>query len=138
MAAARLAVLILGLALLAPAGAVTPAGAPAWHELSAAQRHVLAPLEAEWATLDSAGRQTWIGVAERYEDLTPDEQARLQRRMREWARLSPDERERARDQYRALRSMPPEQRESLREEWQRYRSLPPEERRRRATEGSSR
>ncbi len=128
MVAARLAVLIVGLALVGTACAQAAASGTDWRSLSPAQREVLAPLAGDWAEMGDAGRRQWIGIADRFGGLTPEEQQRIRMRMKDWADLTPEERERARDQYRALRNVPPEQREALREQWQQYRNLPPEER----------
>ncbi len=138
MAVSRIAILIIFLLLALPALALTPLGAPEWHELTSSQRDVLGPLERDWDAMGDADRQKWIGIADGVERLTPEERSRIRQRMRAWADLSPEERERARDQYRALRKIPPEQRESLREQWQQYRNLPPEERRRREDAGPAR
>lgn len=127
MAAARIAVLSVLLALVASAWSA-PIGAPRWSELNPAQREVLSPLAEEWDRMDETRRLKWVGIANGFHRLTPEEQVRIRLRMKTWVSLSPEERERARDQYRALRNAPPEQREAMREQWLRYRSLPPEER----------
>lgn len=129
MAAGRLAVLIAALWLATPASAaVTPIDAPRWQALSPSQKDVLAPLADDWNDLDDLQRYKWIGIADRYPRLTPEEQARIRARMRDWAKLRPEQRDRARDQYRTLRNIPLDRRESLQEQWQRYQSIPPEER----------
>ncbi len=90
-----------------------------WSSLSPAEQRALSPL---------AQRDKWRAVVDSFDSLTPDEQARVQSRMRSWSRLSPNERARALEQYRALRSIPPERREALQEKWQEYQQLSPEER----------
>ncbi|NMG02852.1 DUF3106 domain-containing protein [Azoarcus taiwanensis] len=125
MARTRIALLTVLLAL-----AVVPGSASAqdWTRLTPSQQRVLAPLQAEWASLSAADRRQWLAIGDGFEGLTPEERARATERMREWANLSAAERDRARQQYRALRSMPPDQRESLHEQWEAYRKLSPGER----------
>lgn len=129
MAGARFKLLILMLCVTVGGSVQFARADDSWARLSAGQRGLLAPLASDWPGMSEAQRQQWIGAVEGFERLTPEEQARIRARLREWADLSPEQRERARDQYRALRNIPPDQRERLYEEWQRYRSLSPEQRR---------
>ena len=122
MAAAR----IVGIALLSLCAG--SAIAQDWRGLSGAQKRALAPLASEWSSLDADSRARWLNMVERFDRLTPEEQARVQRRMSDWASLSPGERARAVEQYRALRRKPPEEREALQQRWQEYQQLSPEER----------
>lgn len=119
--------LVLGLACT-PALAVL-AGL-AWTDLSVAERQVLAPLEKDWSQFDEVRKRKWQGIARRYPTMTPDEQQRVQSRMRDWAALTPEQRAKAREQYRTMQQIPPEKRETLKQKWQEYESLPPEERQR--------
>jgi hypothetical protein len=102
---------------------------PVWDRLSREQREILAPLERDWNSLDAASRSRWLGLAERYPNLTPERQQRVQERMRQWAALSPEERQKASERYRRMREMTPQQRKELRERWERYQQLPEEQRR---------
>ena len=80
------------LALLCGSGAVlaqTAADGTPWKRLSATQRSALAPLEREWSGLDAARQLKWLEIAERFPAMSPDERARMQQRMAEWAKLSP-------------------------------------------------
>jgi len=54
---------------------------PAWAELTAEQQMILAPLKADWESLETERRRKWIGVAKRYGKMTPQGQERVQRRM---------------------------------------------------------
>ena len=103
---------------------------PAWKDLGAGQQAILAPLAKEWDAMEPFRRKKWLGIAARYESLSPDEQARLQDRMHEWAMLAPEERKLAREKYKKLKNVKPEQRESLRQNWEDYKSLPAEEKQR--------
>lgn len=131
MARAR-AGLILAVALLmaAPLGhavTVPPLSQPSWAELSAEQRRILAPLAAEWDRMEGFRRKKWLGIAQRYQSLSSDKQARIQRRMIDWSKLTPDERKRARDKYLALRKASPATKEAVELKWQEYKELPDSE-----------
>jgi hypothetical protein len=93
--------LVLGIILWLAAQAsfaaiVPPLPQPSWKELTADQQRILAPLSGEWDKMEGFRRKKWLGIAQRYQTLTPDEQSRMQRRMTAWAKLTPEERKRAR------------------------------------------
>lgn len=128
MARTRLGLfLALALWLVAPisnAVIVPPLSQPSWSELNAEQKRTLAPLAGEWDKMEGFRRKKWLGIAQRYQALSPDEQTRMQRRMTTWAKLTPDERKRARDQYKSLQKAPPEKKEAVKLKWQEYKELP--------------
>lgn len=131
---ARLGFLLALVAALFLAGGVAhaipqPAGTP-WVELTAQQQKVLAPLAPEWNTLEKPRRDKWLGIAKRYPSMTPEEQQRVQDRMRDWVSLTPEQRRAVRERYRNLRNAPAEQREGLKQKWDEYESLPTEEKKR--------
>lgn len=103
---------------------VVPVLQPTWLELAPEQKHILAPLASEWDGLEPYRRKKWLGIAQRYSTLGADEQARIQRRMREWVKLSPEERKAAREKYKTLRNAPPEHQEAVKQKWQEYKELP--------------
>ena len=111
-------------ASVSDAAIVPPLSQPSWTELNAEQKRVLAPLAGEWDKMEGFRRKKWLGIAQRYQGLSLDEQARLQRRMTTWAKLTPDERKRARDQYKSLQKAPPEKKEAVILKWQEYKDLP--------------
>jgi len=90
---------------------------------------VLAPLQPDWDNLDAQRKQKWRGIAQRYPQMKPDEQARIHEQMRGWAQLSPDERRAAREQYKSINKLPPDQRADVKQKWEQYQSLPPEQKR---------
>jgi hypothetical protein len=98
---------------------------PSWAELAPAQQQVLAPLASDWDNFDAQRKRKWIGIAKRYPTLKPDEQARVQRRMQDWAKLTPEQRRVARERYKKIEKLPPEKRETLRTEWEQYRKTKP-------------
>jgi uncharacterized protein DUF3106 len=108
--------------------AAKPKARPVWAELTADQQMILAPLKADWESLEPERRRKWIGVAKRYPTMKLEEQERMQRRMQAWAKLSPEQRRQARENYRRIVKAPPEKRDKLREAWAEYQALPPAER----------
>lgn len=120
-ARAALAGLALGLAIACtPAVAQSVRGDPAWSQLSAEQQQILAPIRDEWESFDAVRKRKWIGIAQRYPRLSADEQARLQRRMQDWAALNPDARRAARERYRDFEQLPADERQALIEKWEQY------------------
>jgi len=118
-------------ALLAGAPALHAADdpGPAWSQLKPEQQRVLAPLKDDWPNLEAFRKRKWIGIANSYPRMQPDEQARVQRRMRDWAALSREERDAAREFYREIEKLPPEKKQAIREKWDEYQQLPEEKRR---------
>ena len=64
-----------------PAAKAKAPARPAWAELTADQQMVLAPLKADWEKLEQERRRKWVGIANRYPKMKPEEQERVQRRM---------------------------------------------------------
>jgi len=93
---------------------------PAWSELTPAQQKVLAPLQADWNSLDTTRRKKWVAIADRYPKMKPQEQQRLQKRMTDWAKLTPAQRQEAREKYQRMRKLPPAKRQEIQDQWQEY------------------
>jgi hypothetical protein len=128
MAKALIAI-ILCLSFVAPAAAAAPQpkaaaqpkpAKPPRTELTPAQQQVLAPLKDDWSEIDTMRRGKWVRVADRYPKMKPDEQQRLQTRMKEWAALTPEQRRVAREKYQTIKKLPPEQRAQVKSQWQQY------------------
>ena len=103
---------------------------PQWQELPEETRRVLAPLVNDWPQMEVWRREKWLEIAQRYPKLTPDEQARVQERMRAWAKLTPAQRRAARERYQTLLSASPAQKEALKKLWAEYEALPDEDKQR--------
>ena len=73
-----------------PTVIATPAQ-PGWTELSAQQKSVLAPLSGTWDRMENYRRKKWLGIAQRFPAMAPDEQRRVQGQMQEWAKLTPEQ-----------------------------------------------
>jgi len=120
----------ISLALANPASAIDlhPIQQPSWAELTAQQREVLTPLSGEWDKLESYRRKKWLGIAQRYPSMTPDEQKHVQHNMQAWVKLTPAQRQQAREQFKKnLQKAPPE---AIKQKWQEYSELPDAEKER--------
>ncbi len=94
-----------------------------WKKLSPAQQHALAPLAEDWFRLDSFRKEKWLDLANRFVSMTPEEQARMQERMRDWVKLSPEQRRLARESYSRTKKLNAQQKSR---QWQEYQQLPEE------------
>lgn len=124
--AKTLVALITALCLAFPAFAAQSRAAqkkeakPAWTELTPAQQQVLEPLVSEWNDMDTTRRKKWVAIANRYPKMKPQEQQRLQKRMKEWAALTPEQRRMAREKYQNVQKLPTSKRKDVRQQWQEY------------------
>ncbi len=87
--------------------------------------------------MENVRRKKWLGIAERYPTMKPEEQVRMQERMREWARLTPEQRAKVRDTYKDFNQLPPEQKQTVKQKWEAYSSLSEEEKQRARESGKS-
>ncbi len=113
-----------------PSRPATSAGTeqgPAWSTLKPAQREALKPLERDWVSIDSLRKRKWLEIAERYPSMAATDQARLQARMAEWAKLTPLERGQARVNYQEAKQQAPAQ--DRQASWDAYQALPAGQRR---------
>ena len=120
---------------LEPAKAnIAPLAQPRWSDLSADQRQILAAFGSQWNELPLNEKRAWSDLARRFPQLGPQEQARAQSRISEWAALTPDQRRIARANYRLLQQIG---KDNLATEWERYQSLTPDQRAILETAGST-
>ena len=108
-----------------------------WSQLNAQQKTILAPLAGEWDKMENIRRKKWLGIAERYPTMKPDEQRRIQDRMREWASLTPEQRAKVRNSYKEFNQLPSEQKQAVKQKWEAYSNLPPDEKQRVRQSGKS-
>jgi len=118
MAQALLLVILL-LSFISPAFAAATK-APNWAELTPAQKEILAPLEPEWNGMEVQRRKNWLKRAERYPNMTPEQQQRMRSRMQEWAKLTPEQRAQARAKFKNMQRLPPEKRQEIKRKWDQY------------------
>ncbi len=99
---------------------------PLWVDLTSAQQQVLQPFAAQWNTYPQNEKRSWVKLADRFKNMTPDQQAKLQVRMRDWSGLTPEQRMRARSNYGIANKATQEQRVA---EFEQYKELTPGQRR---------
>lgn len=147
--AARLLRAVLFSALPLAAGIVIPeqassGGAPSsprsaspaaakllWAELTPEQQQALAPLASEWDALDVSRKNKWLEIGNRLRTMKPEEQQRIQERMRDWVRLTPEQRRLARENYIRAKKLNSDQKSA---QWEQYQQLPEEEKKKLAAE----
>jgi hypothetical protein len=99
---------------------------PLWVDLTPAQQQVLQPFAAQWNTYPQNEKRSWVKLADRFKAMPPDQQSKLQMRMRDWAALTPDQRSRARSNFGIAKKAPQEKRVA---EFEQYKELTPDQRR---------
>jgi hypothetical protein len=104
---------------------------PLWTELNPAQQQALEPLAADWDKLDGGRKKKWIELTKRYASLTPEQQTRMQERMRVWLKLTPEQRRVARESYSRAKKLEPDQKSA---QWQEYQQLSDEQKKKLAEE----
>lgn len=114
---------------------VADSSAPNWNELTAVQQQVLAPLAPDWNKLKPTTKKKWLDISGRYASMAPEEQERLQARMRGWVTLTPEQRRIARENYARANKLDTEQR-ALR--WQQYQQLSEEQKKELAEQATPR
>jgi hypothetical protein len=114
-----------------PVAAVAPAVEPKtavnrsnWKSLSPKQQQALQPLAAEWDTLDSIRKRKWLAIGNKYAEMSPAEQERVQTRMRDWIKLTPAQRRSVRESYTSTQKLNADQKSA---QWQQYLQLSDEQ-----------
>ena len=95
-----------------------------WQKLSKEQQDALEPLQALWSGMSEPHKRKWLALSRNFHQLSPDEKAVLQGRMREWAALTPQQRTLARLNFADVKQLPQDQKRAL---WDAYQALSPEE-----------
>ncbi len=99
-------------------------------QLTPQQKDILAPLAKGWNGMENIRRKKWLGIADHYPSMKPEEQQRMQYRMREWANLTAEQRAKVRSSYRDFNQLPPEQKQAVKQKWDAYTNLTPEQQQR--------
>ena len=131
VAAPKVAAPTVGAPKAAPAATVDK---PLWKELSRPQQIALDPLQGEWDKMDGLRKQKWLDIANRFSSMKPDEQLRVQERMREWLKMTPEERRLVRENYTLSKKIDKTQKSA---KWEQYQQLPEEEKRKLAADAAT-
>jgi hypothetical protein len=94
-------------------------------DLTESQQQALAPLAQLWPTMTEPHKRKWLAISQNFGQLSADEQATVQGRMREWAALSPQQRTAARLNYADAKQLLQEDKKA---KWEAYQALSPEAR----------
>ncbi|MDD5325834.1 MAG: DUF3106 domain-containing protein [Polaromonas sp.] len=121
--------------------ATTPAKATAsgqsWAELTPTQQQALMPLASSWNTgMSEAQRRKWLKISKNFPSLSPQEQAVMYSRMKEWVSLTPQQRAQARLNFGKTRELSKQlTSEEKKTKWQAYQALSAEEKQKLAKAG---
>jgi Protein of unknown function (DUF3106) len=107
-----------------PSTAASANTADNWHTLTPAQKEALSPLRDVWVRITPVKKQKWLDISTGYHLLSPDGQATLHFRMKEWASLTSKEREQARLNFAQTKKLSSDDKQS---KWEAYKALSPEE-----------
>lgn len=124
----------------AQTGGKTAATGLDWSQLSPSQQQVLAPLAPTWNTgMSEPQKRKWLEISKNSGGLTPQAQATLNSRMKEWVGLTPQERAQARLNFGKInelaRELTPEEKKA---KWEAYQALTPDEKQKLAATASPR
>lgn len=100
------------------------AAKPRWSDLTPAQQQALAPLAAQWDALEANRKDKWLEIGRKFATMSPEEQQRVQDRMRDWVQLTPEQRRLARESYSRAKKLDPDQKSA---QWEEYQQLSEEQ-----------
>ncbi|MET0264156.1 MAG: DUF3106 domain-containing protein [Duganella sp.] len=106
-----------------------------WRDLTPAQQTALEPLAGEWDKTEPIRKQKWLAIAKRYTTMKPDEQVRVQERMREWVRMTPEERRQVRENFTRAQKVDPSKKST---QWESYQQLSDEQKKELAARAANR
>lgn len=95
-----------------------------WTNLSSDEKNALAPLASEWDKMDATRQKKWLGVSHKYSNMKPEEQQRVQERIKTWVKMTPEQRMSVRENFANTSKKTPEQKSA---QWQQYQQLSEEE-----------
>jgi DNA repair ATPase RecN len=105
-----------------------------WSDLTAEQKAALAPLATEWNKMDDLRKKKWLGIADKYANMKPEEQQRVQERVQAWVKMTPEQRMAVRENFANTAKKSPEQKSA---QWQEYQQLSEEEKAKLANEAKT-
>lgn len=117
-----------------PSTAKATSTRPRWQDLTPSQQHALTPLAQLWPDMNEPHKRKWLAISQNFAQLSADEKAVVQGRMREWAALSPQQRALARLNFADAKQLPQDEKRS---KWEAYQALSPEAKQKLATQQPS-
>lgn len=83
-------------------------------------RMVLEQLAKYWDGMDPVKKQKWIEITNRYPNMTPLEQQRIQEDILNLDTLTPKQRKEARNIYQQIKNMPLEKKIEIKKKWKKF------------------
>jgi SpoVK/Ycf46/Vps4 family AAA+-type ATPase len=83
-------------------------------------RVVLEQLAKYWDGMDPVKKQKWIEITNRYPNMTPLEQQRIQEDILNLDTLTPKQRKEARNIYQQIKNMPLEKKIEIKKKWKKF------------------
>lgn len=107
-----------------PSQSAATAAATSWNNLNPAQKQALGPLSNEWTSMSADRQKKWLLFADKFQKMTPEDQARTQGKMAAWFKLTPEQRLAARENYIRSNKLQGDQRA---QKWEEYQQLSDEQ-----------
>ena len=83
-------------------------------------RMILEQLAKYWDRMDPVKKQKWIGITNRYPNMTPLEQQRIQKDILDLDSLTPKQKKEARKIYQKIKNMPQEEKLEIKKKWKKF------------------
>ncbi len=84
------------------------------------ERMILEQLAKYWDRMDPVKKQKWIGITNRYPNMTPLEQQRIQKDILDLDSLTPKQKKEARKIYQKIKNMPQEEKLEIKKKWKKF------------------
>ena len=84
------------------------------------ERMILEQLAKYWDRMDPVKKQKWIGITNRYPNMTPLEQQRIQKDILDLDSLTPKQKKEAQKIYQQIKNMPLEKKLKIKKKWKKF------------------
>ena len=84
------------------------------------ERMILEQLAKYWDRMDPVKKQKWIGITNRYPNMTPLEQQRIQKDILNLDSLTPKQRNETQKIYQQIKNMPLEKKLKIKKKWKKF------------------
>ena len=84
------------------------------------ERMILEQLAKYWDRMDPVKKQKWIGITNRYPNMTPLEQQRIQKDILDLDSLTPKQKREAQKIYQQIKNMPLEKKLKIKKKWKKF------------------
>ena len=84
------------------------------------ERMILEQLAKYWDRMDPVKKQKWIGITNRYPNMTPLEQQRIQKDILDLDSLTPKQKKEAQKIYQQIKNMPLKKKLKIKKKWKKF------------------